>query len=252
MRFYSEQTLQELIRQDYSYAATLHQLGIAFYEYEAEETLASICKQKRLDVKLVIKGLEAAVAKKQKSESLRLPNYGVEVIIAYLRHIHVNFIQRRLPYMATLVKHLQSKDLESPDLVKDLQLFFPLFVEEFIEHIHEEEDGLFAYLLRLHQTAQGKYPAVKLFYELDKSPLKDFAEHHHDSDDEMRGVRELTNQYALTQKSPLLQVVLYEELKAFEYELKVHADIEDHVLLPKGVQLETEVRQMIRKTALFN
>jgi regulator of cell morphogenesis and NO signaling len=97
-------------------------------------------------------------------------------------------------------------------LLGDLRILFPLFVEDFI------------YL----------------------------AEHHEIHDDEMEGIRKLTNNYALAADAPLTMKVLYHELQTFEKELSIHAKIEDELLFPKAVELEKEALRKIRKQIQTN
>ena len=53
-------------------------------------------------------------------------------------------------------------------------------------------------------------------------------------------------------KTPLLIKVLYAELKDFEEELKIHADIENRILLPKALKLELKLKQNIVEKSKFN
>jgi regulator of cell morphogenesis and NO signaling len=82
--------------------------------------------------------------------------------------------------------------------------------------------------------------------------IQAFAQAHHADDDDMAGIRELTQNYATTASTPLIVKVLYAELQAFEEELKVHAAIEDELLLVKAQQLEHKVRQLVQEKARLN
>lgn len=58
----------------------------------------------------------------------------------------------------------------------------------------------------------------------------------------MDGLRKITNNYTYCEEADLHIKVLYEELKAFEEDLLMHAKIEDDILLPKALQLEKLVK----------
>ena len=48
-----------------------------------------------------------------------------------------------------------------------------------------------------------------------------------------------------TDESLLGIKVLFQELKAFEKELRAHAAIENHILLPKALELEKAVKEAL-------
>jgi regulator of cell morphogenesis and NO signaling len=163
----------------------------------------------------------------------------VDLVIEYLKHAHHLFIKQKLPYIARLIEKLTPA---VTPLAKDLQIVFPLFVEDFIHHIYEEEDTLFTYITLLASVKKKKTHANKVFLEMEKHSLQKYALDHDTHDDEMQGIRKITNDYALDKKPSLHVKVIYSELIAFEQELKLHARIENEVLFPKALALEKEIR----------
>ncbi|HAI77192.1 MAG TPA: iron-sulfur cluster repair di-iron protein [Microscillaceae bacterium] len=178
--------------------------------------------------------------------------YPIDLVVRYLQHAHHVFLNHKLPYMASLVENLTVETIGNAAIIRDLQTFFPLFIDEFIEHIHEEEDTFFKYILLLHQASHGKFKQGELYQAMEKNPVHFFALEHHIHDDEMRGIREITNDYTLDAKATLHLVVLYEEFKSFERDLKLHARIEDCVLLPKAIRLEKLVKAMLHPKVKLN
>lgn len=244
-----DRKIRDLVTENYVYASVLHHLGIQFYNY-SEDTLSQVCRRKGLDVNQVIKSLEAI--QNQKNEAPPLRNYPIDLVLQYLIHTHFIFVSQKLPYMARLIEDLDAKQIGSNILVKDLQILFPLFVEDFIKHIHEEEDILFKYILQLHQASLGVYKPGSLYRSMEKYSIQYFVLDHHTHDDEMRGIRELTNNYQLHRSSSLHLRVLYSELKALEQELITHACIEDEVLFMKALRLENLVREMLKQKSKWN
>lgn len=241
--------LNELVSQNYIYASVLHYFGIQFYNY-SENTLAEVCLSKGLNVRQVIQSLEDVHQKTH--QEISLINYPVDLIIQYLKHSHFIFIQRKLPYMARLIEDLEIEKIGKPQLVRDLQLLFPLFVEDFIHHIHEEEDTFFKYILILHQASLGKYQVTQLYQEMEQNSLQYFVLDHHTHDDEMSGIREITNNYELSPQASLHLKVLFSELKSLETELINHAKIEDEILCVKALKLEMLVKTMLKQKIKFN
>lgn len=254
------ENISDLVSKNYIYAAVLHYFGIDFYNH-THQTLAQTCVEKGIDVTVLIKQLEGAVSKKansvvssSKKSAQDISRYPVELVIDYLKHSHRIFMRRSLPYMSKLVCDCDSNGFESQykSIIEDLKIAFPLFAEDFIHHIFEEEDSLFDYITLLDNAFYEKIPMTKVFYPMQEHSISRFLRQHQQDDDEMKGIRELTNNYKITAKTPLLIKVLYSELKDFEEELKIHADIENRILLPKALKLEMKLKQNISEKSKFN
>lgn len=241
--------IHELVNQNYVHAYVLFYLGIRFYEY-SELTLAQVCEKRGLKVERVIKELESPTH--LKDADLPLVSYPVDLIIEYLKHSHFLFIKHKLPYIARLVESFKAQHDDYLLVERDLKLVFPLFVEDFIEHIYEEEDTLFHYILALEKASKGKFSPGKLFFLMEKNSVQKFAMEHEAHDDEMEGIRKITKDYKLLASAPLHVKVMFNELEAFERSLITHARIENEILFPKAMDIESKVRKMFFERSKSN
>ena len=232
--------IQELVDRNYVHGYVLFYLGIRFYEY-SELTLGQVCAKRGLKVEQVIKELESPSYLQE--ADLPLVSYPIDLIIEYLKHSHFLFIKHKLPYIARLVESFKAQHDDFLQVERDLKMVFPLFVEDFIEHIYEEEDTLFHYILALEKATKGEFSPGKLFYLMERNSVQKFAVEHEAHDDEMEGIRKITRDYQLSERSPLHVKVIYNELKAFEKSLITHARIENEILFPKAMSIESKVRK---------
>jgi regulator of cell morphogenesis and NO signaling len=244
-----DKRISELVDLNYVHAYVLFYFGIRFYEY-SEMTLDQVCKRQGLRVEQVVRELEAPTHLQE--AELPLASYPIDLIIQYLKHSHFLFIKHKLPYIARLIESFSAKHEEYAGIERDLKLVFPLFVEEFIEHIYEEEDTLFTYIQALERAAKGKCVPTKLYYLLEKNSVQRFAMGHEVHDDEMEGIRKITKDYHVDATTPLHIKVMYNELKDFEKTLVTHARIENEILFPKAMDLENKVKHAFFEQAKFN
>ncbi len=238
----------DLVEENYVFASVLHHFGIDFYDYP-EHKLAEVCQQKGLKPELIIASLEDVIEEDQ-AHLQYLMSLPVDVVICYLRHKHFAFIKQTLPYLAKLIDSYPTKN--EPAIIKDIRMMFPLFVEDFIEHMHEEDNTIFNYIQEVDSAVKGKLNFSKIFFKLKSNSIKNIAHHHIGQDDVMIGIRELTNNYTLTDNSPVLLKVIYSELQAFEKNLIIHSRIENEVLFPKALLLEQELYKLISKRSYLN
>ena len=242
--------ISDLVGENYVYASVLHHFGIQFYNY-SEETLQQVCQAKGICVETLVSGLESAVDVEELDE-VALVGYPIDLVIEYLKHAHYIFIKRRLPYIASLVSELAPTTGPYQQIIKDLQFVFPLFVEDFIHHIYEEEDELFGYVRLLKQVQNKSYNPSVLYYEMEKYSIQQHAIEHDAHDDEMKGIRNITDDYAINDKAPLHIKVIYAELESFEKSLITHARIENEILFPKALVLEREVKLTLQQKVRLN
>lgn len=240
--------ITDIVDDNYVNASVLYYFGIHFYDY-SEKTLEQVCLEKGLNTNLVIKELEKSTIC---DEDIELTAFPIDLILEYLRHTHYVFIKRKLPYITKLIESFEPNDQRYNGIAKDLKLVFPLFVEDFIHHIYMEEDTLFTYIRMLCKCAMGKENLTRVYQEMEKHSLQKYAVEHEEHDDEMKGIRKITNNYQISPTDPLHIRVVYAELQALEQELITHARIENEILFPKALMLEQDVKKTIKSKITLN
>jgi regulator of cell morphogenesis and NO signaling len=246
---FEKTSIGELVSENYVFAAVLHYFGISFYQYPTD-SLEKVCHKHKVNPRQLVSHLESWAQQKDPSlEDLYLNP--IELLVAYLKKKHYYFVRQELPFLSNLISGIQAESGYEA-LMADLKIMFPLFVEDFIHHIHEEESRLFKRIELLQDIEDGEFRIQDALIILEKDPVQHLADHHEIHDDEMEGIRKLTRDYSLDDHAPLTMKVLYHELQNFELELSIHAKIEDELLFPKAVELEKEALRKIRKQIQTN
>lgn len=241
--------ITDIVDDNYVHASVLFYFGIEFYDY-SQKTLEQVCSEKGLNVDSVIRKLESVSDPYEQNLSLR--EYPIDLIIEYLKHTHYIFIKQKLPYIVRLIESFEAGHPCYSVIEKDLKFVFPLFVEDFIHHIYEEEDTLFSYITALHSFTTNKENVSRIYYLLEKHSLQRYAVEHGEHDDEMRGIRRITNGYSHDSSTPLHVRVIYAELQALEKSLITHAKIENEILFPKALILEKQVKSQFQGNIILN
>jgi regulator of cell morphogenesis and NO signaling len=245
-----DRRIGDLVDQNNVRAYVLYYFGIKFYEY-SEQTLEQVCREKGLRIEGVVRELESPGKNFQEAD-LPLVSYPIDLIIEYLKHAHFLFVKHKLPFIARLVESFKANHEKYDAVEKDLKVLFPLFIEDFIHHIYEEEDTLFNYIRELERATRGKYNPSDLYYKMEGNSLQRFAMDHEAYDDEMEGIRKITRNYHLTPDAPLHVKVIYSELTQFEKSLQTHARIENEILFPKAMALENQMKKVLLERVKFN
>jgi len=244
-----KQTIGELVEGDTSRGFVLYNFGIRFYD-TIELTLEEACIQLGLKVEHIIN--ELSFGRQSEKDLLSLKTHPIDLIIEYLRHSHSIFIKSKLPYMIRLVESFKATQTDYVSIEKDLKILFPLFAQDFIQHIYQEEDTLFTYILQLESALKSGFNYGQLYFQMEKNSLQTLASEHEIHDDEMEGIRRITKNYRLVGNVPLHIKVIYHELIQFEKSLQIHAKIENEILFPKAMAIENMVRKKLAEKVLFN
>lgn len=237
-----KKSIGDLVSENHVFAAVLHYFGISFFNFE-RDSLEDVCRKFKVSPSQVVAELENwAMSPDPSTEELYL--HPIEVLVGYLKKKHRFFVRQELPFLSSMVSGISSDRFYDP-LLSDLRLMFPLFADDFIHHIHEEEDTLFKRIHFLQEIERNSLPLHQAIKVFDMASILDLAKEHEAHDDEMEGIRKLTANYSLEEGAPIAIRVLYHELQKLEHELIIHAKIENDLLFPKAVELEKEVKRSL-------
>lgn len=249
--FQHQQSISEILEKELLSGNLLYRYGILFTDFQ-DQSLEDVCKLRNLNLEKVLLDLEDWIQLRNQPSISDLQNLPADLLIAFLKSGHQQFLWERLPYMMGIIEALDNSDFTSPEIAEDLKMVFPLFAEDFIHHIHEEEDTLFDYTLQLLDVVKKRKNPANVYFKMKSNSIFKFAEEHLEEDDDMRGIREFTCNYHLPTSAGLKQRVIYAELQAFEAELKKHAQIENELLFPKALKLEKQVHKILDYTSKYN
>lgn len=239
----------QLVDENFIYARALHYLGIKFMDF-ADKTLIEVCRERQININTILRTLDSFTLQSNSDET-DLNAYPIGLIIGYLKHSHHTFIKYRLPYIHSLIQGLQIEAHKNNDL-KDLHLIFPVFLEDFIKHIYEEEDTLFGYIQNLEKFDINNQKSIsEIVIGNNQHSLRSISLEHSE-EDEMAGLREMTTCIMNQNIDDVVVKTIVKELFAFDEELINHAHIENDVLFPKAIALEEKVFLQLEELRKLN
>lgn len=239
-------TLEELVNENHHLAAAFHFLGIQFENY-TEFTLNDICQKRGLTLDFVEQKIKEFLSSKY--DEVHFDSLSIDLIIEYLKHAHFIFIKQRLPFIVDLVKKFNG---EFPEIKNELKIVFPLFVEDFVSHIYEEEDTLFNYIQLMSKSLDDVSVINKVQAKMMENSIKKYQSEHEIHDDHLKGLRNLTNEFEILTSYDLSTKIVFTELKKLDEELRYHAKIENNILFPRALELERKVLAQVRSKITSN
>ena len=172
----------------------------------------------------------------------KMQRFSVEEILDYLQTTHQYYLSKKLPEIEQSLLHIFSKYGQSHQLLASLAIFFNIYKNKLVEHILMEEKQLFPYIRRMIIASKVKAVCAESL-EIDKEfSIEKFISSHSPIEDELKEVSEIIKQYSDNKTTPLPYKVFLNQVELFELELRKHAIIEDHVLVPMVIALEKQTK----------
>ncbi len=202
-----------------------------------EKTVEEICAEKNIDLNFFLAIVNAYHHHNYSPEN-ELKSISAKLIIDYLRKSHLDFLKISMPKIEAaldkMVKNRQSNDL------KIIQKFYSTYKEEFLEHIQDEEEHAFPYVLALQKAHDEKInPLPKNIAEYS---ISDYEKDHGDVDVKLFDLKNLIIKYLKPDYSDQDCNEFLYELFHFERDVQDHARIEDQILVTKVLEIEKELK----------
>jgi regulator of cell morphogenesis and NO signaling len=106
-------------------------------------------------------------------------------------------------------------------------------------HMFKEEQILFPYIVALEQAETGGRPIPFAPFGTVQNPIRMMMLEHDTAGDLLRRLREVTADYRVPADGCISYQTLYQALENFEKDLHQHIHLENNILFPKAVELES-------------
>jgi regulator of cell morphogenesis and NO signaling len=168
--------------------------------------------------------------------------YQVPVLVDYLQRSHRYYIEQRLPELEEAIWGVYRTHCLNNRVLKILYEFFELYREDLESHFEYEEKYLFPYSKLLHQEAYYcKYSPVAAVY-ISQFSAAEFVATHDDMKADAKVIQDALLSFKADENLDPSVAHVLNLLKDFQHDLAVHGKIEDHVLVPKLMNMEMTVK----------
>ncbi|MEO1052093.1 MAG: hypothetical protein AAFX87_15785 [Bacteroidota bacterium] len=183
--------------------------------------------------------LLCAFHKPEDFDAQKFFRHPLDLIIKYLKHTHQFYITKNLPEIELAISLIAEHRPDLRWLQATMSTYYLQLHDHLKKHLEDEEINLFPYIEALIKAERSR----KLSYDLPrKIKLMDFLlDHSHDIENDLKDlVAKLKTMEEQYQDSFAFRM-LVTRLSVFELDLRIHARIEDEVLMPMAFELENKV-----------
>lgn len=173
----------------------------------------------------------------------QLMSFPLSVILDYLHKTHGYYIRKRLLDIEQAI----TVSYPDPVISSYLQTFFVEFKEKLVAHISEEENVLFPYIRTIEKFLTNQIKEEELMLAMQSFSIEHFEErHNHDIENSLQEIRRHIIEFCKDVSDLFPYRILLRKMESFEFELRVHARVEDEVLIPVVRLLEKGIKQQYK------
>lgn len=170
-----------------------------------------------------------------------LPEYSqqnIQTIISYLENSHQYYLKEKYPQIRQYIEEINKINNHAEILM--LGKFFDKYFLEVSEHLDYEDDVVFPYVLNLSNLLLEK----KSNNSLNTYSVTEYREHHDDIEEKLTDLKNLLIKYMPQKNDRQIRRKLLLCLFELEYDLNIHSQIEESILIPLVEKMEKLVRKM--------
>jgi regulator of cell morphogenesis and NO signaling len=235
------QSIREIATRQPSAAKIFHRFDIDLC-LQADLSLEGACQELQLSVDQILEKLADAEAQECGGVALDPDNLSLGRLIQHIVRVHHNCVRQELPRCAEMASKVAVKRSDrAPELARIAELIEKLR-DEMYAHIQKEEQVLFPFISQMDQESIVAYPPAHACFRSVTYPIFMMEQEHESADHLMMELRLLTNHFEPPSWACATHIALLSGLREFETDLKQHVRLENDVLFPRAIQLESGLK----------
>lgn len=231
-------TLTEMIQQYPVAACVFEKYGI-LYQEKGEMKLTSACDEKKVDKAHMVRDLTYRIHHiSEADDSIDFEAMPLDTLCDYIQTRHHDYIKEEVPKILARLSKLTYRYHDLMPHLMQVQNAFQQISHHLVMHLYKEEHILFPAIKKIvqHKRENNQNDLKESFVIIRAS----FHAHQNETN-LMEDIKQLTNNYTPIVKKDFLCNATYKQLKSFAYDLHWHEHIENNVLLPRSLNLESEM-----------
>jgi regulator of cell morphogenesis and NO signaling len=237
----STESIGEIVIQQPSAARILHRFDIDLC-LQADSSLERACHELHLSVDQVLEKLADAEAQQCGGAALDPATLSLGRLVQHIVRVHHLRVRQDLPRLVEMARAVgEKRGNRAPELHAVAELTNKLHVD-MLTHIEKEEQVLFPFISQMDQESIVAYPPSHACFRSVAHPIFMMEQEHESADHIVAALVRLTNHFEPPAWACATHIALLSGLREFEADLRQHVHLENDVLFPRAIQLESELK----------
>jgi len=236
------QSIREIVTAEPSAAAVFERFEIDLCS-QADNDLERVCAELQLSVDQVLEKLAAAESQARGAAAPDVESYSLTRLIQHIVRTHHQTVRQELPRFAELSRRIATKHGEKAPQFKTMAKLIEQLRDEMFAHLEKEEQVLFPSIVRLEEAAEDRSSAPYACFWSVAQPVSVMMREHDSAEGLVEEIRTRTNGFEPPKWACPRNTAFHASLAAFASDLRQHIHLENDLLFPQAIALETELKQ---------
>jgi len=239
MKTSEKKTIGSYVTENYRTAAIFNKYDIDFC-CRGNRSIDEVCAQQTIDKDKLTTELAEILTEKVLDEN-DPGNWPLDLLTDYVEKKHHRYVEKAIPeLLAYLDKVKAAHGLNHPE-VHEIATHFKQSAAALSQHMKKEELLLFPFIRKMVEAQnRGQKLQVAQFGSV-QNPAGMMMQDHEDEGERFRKIAELSNNYHTPADACNTFKVTYALLEAFQDDLHRHIHLENNILFPKAIEMETSI-----------
>lgn len=240
MNLNATRTVRELATEIPNATRTFEKLGID-YCCGGSKSLSDACVHANVSVENVLKALEQS-SNFGPAPAASLPDFSTGKLSDLTEHIvttHHAYVKQEIPRLQQLLNKVVSVHGKTHPELGKIQQTFQGMSSELISHMMKEEHILFPHIVALENAVTSGRPKPQPVFGTLSNPVHMMELEHDSAGAALKEISALSANHTAPEDACFSYRTLYTALKEFETDLHQHVHLENNILFPRAIAMES-------------
>jgi len=238
-----DKTVREVALENPAATRIFEKVGID-YCCGGGKSMAEACKTANLTLDDVLNALNEA----QRADEVAhvQHDWGTKPLSEVVDHIlstHHKYTREEIARLNPLLDKVCKVHGERHPELFHIRALFRGLAQELTVHLMKEEMVLFPFVRRMEEAVLQDEPILPAPFGTVQNPVRMMEREHDSAGEALRGLRAASHGYQPPEDACISYRTLYQALAAFEADLHQHIHLENNILFPRALQMETANEQ---------
>lgn len=222
--------------------APLFQSNNIDYCCGGSKTIAEACNEAGIESEQLIKQLEN-IAGQFDPDTEYINSLELDELCEYIVKRHHAYVRSNIPFLQESIEKIcQVHGTNHPELF-EIRKLFNESAGQLTMHMQKEEIMLFPYIQKMVKEQTENALISRPTYGTVSIPIGVMITEHEAEGERFDKIAELTENYSIPEDACTTYEVTINHLRDFENDLHRHIHLENNILFPKAIELESELAQ---------
>ncbi|MDG5799728.1 hemerythrin domain-containing protein [Marinilabiliaceae bacterium ANBcel2] len=240
MRIHSNMKMADLVEVNFEILEVIQRLQIPFGF--KDKTIDKVCKENNIEVLFFLQLAQWFIERENFPQEELMQGHP-NLLITYLHNTHKCYLEHQIPRIEQEIKNLE-KETELPGESVQLMIkFFKEYINEFTDHLKDEEEITFPYIQALEKANRGELALSDFNKKYKNYSIDKYLANHSNLEEKIVDLQSILLKYMPPPVNNCKFTNLLLEIYRLGKDLKDHTLLEENVLIPKVRHMEIQLKK---------